>query len=61
MFKSQPSFSMKIEMTSIVIIGYGWHHISVINLHEVVTITLSIKGNMFIIPHDKMNRTRNTT
>jgi hypothetical protein len=36
MFESQPSFSMKIEMNSIVIIGYGWHHISVIILHEAV-------------------------
>ena len=36
MFESQPSFWIKIEMNSTVIIGYGWHHISVISLHEAV-------------------------
>jgi hypothetical protein len=36
MFKSQPSFWITIEMNSTVIIGYGWHHISVISLHEAV-------------------------
>ena len=36
MFESQPSFWIKIEMNSTVIIGYGWHHISVTSLHEAV-------------------------
>ena len=36
MFELQPSFWIKIEMNSTVIIGYGWHHISVISLHEAV-------------------------
>ena len=36
MFESQPSFWIQIEMNSTVIIGYGWHHISVISLHEAV-------------------------
>ena len=37
MFESQPSFWIKIEMNSTIIIGYGWHlHISVISLHEAV-------------------------
>ena len=36
MFESQPSFWIKIEMNSTVIIEYGWHHISVISLYEAV-------------------------
>jgi hypothetical protein len=37
MFESLPSFWIKIEINSTVIIGYGWHiHISVISLHKAV-------------------------
>jgi hypothetical protein len=36
MFEIQPSLWIKIEMNSTAIIGYGWHHISVISLHEAV-------------------------
>ena len=36
MFESQPSFWIKIEMNITVIIGYGWHHISLISLYEAV-------------------------